>query len=102
DFHASWELAIATGLLLGALALYMTNYKEVREIYIFAGVLVIQALPFIAAVLIALFERSRLNDFAVLGGYRTAIGDLVTRRRARIAKAVAPAHEAQKQPEPVQ
>ena len=101
DFHAFWESIIAALLLLGALALVQTNYKEVREIYIFAGVLAIQALPFIAAVAIALWERSRFNDYAVLAGYRTAIGDLV-KRRARIAKAVTPPPAPQKQPELVQ
>ena len=36
-----------------------TNYKEVREINIFAVVLVVQSLPFLAAVGLALIERSR-------------------------------------------
>jgi hypothetical protein len=42
-----------------------TNYKNVREIYIFAGILVIQSVPFFAAVLLALLERSPVNDFAL-------------------------------------
>ena len=41
-----------------------TNIKEVREINIFAVVLVIQSLPFIAAVALALLEALALNDFA--------------------------------------
>jgi hypothetical protein len=39
-------------------------YKEVREIYIFAGVLVLESLPFLSAVAIAILENSRTNDFA--------------------------------------
>jgi len=42
----------------------ITNYKQIRELNIFAGVLVIQSLPFIAAVVVALIEGSRFNDFA--------------------------------------
>jgi hypothetical protein len=42
----------------------MNGYKQVREIYIFAGVLVLQSLPFLAAVAIALLENSRTNSFA--------------------------------------
>jgi hypothetical protein len=52
-------------LLVGATVLVVTNgYKQVREIYIFAGVLVLQSLPFLAAVAIALLENSRTNSFA--------------------------------------
>jgi hypothetical protein len=40
-----------------------TNVREVREIYLFAAVLVIQSVPFLAAVALALLERSALNDF---------------------------------------
>lgn len=64
DFPAFWEAVLASLLLIGAVVLIETNYKEVREINIFAAVLVIQSLPFIAAVGLALLERARLNDFA--------------------------------------
>ena len=44
-------LLIGVLLLVGATVLVVTNgYKQVREIYIFAGVLVLQSLPFLAAV----------------------------------------------------
>lgn len=89
DFHAFWESIIAAMLIAGAVLLVQTNNKEVREIYIFAGVLVIQALPFAAAVLIALWERSRFNDYAVLESYRASITALA--RRARLVKAKAQA-----------
>ncbi len=52
-------------LLVGAAVLVvMNNYKEVREIYIFAGVLVLESLPFLSAVAIAILESSRLNAFS--------------------------------------
>lgn len=65
EFQAFWEAVIGVLLLIGAAVLVVTNgAKEVREIYIFAGVLVLQSLPFLAAVAIALLENSRTNSFA--------------------------------------
>ena len=65
EFQAFWEAVIGALLLIGAAVLVVTNgTKEVREIYIFAGVLVLQSLPFLAAVAIALLENSRANSFA--------------------------------------
>jgi hypothetical protein len=40
------------------------NFKEVREIYVFAAVLVLESLPFLSAVAIAILENSRLNAFS--------------------------------------
>ncbi len=48
DFPAFWEGIIAALLLIGALTLVITNYKQVHEINIFAFVLVVQSLPFLA------------------------------------------------------
>lgn len=65
EFQAFWEAVIGVLLLVGAAVLIVTNsYKEVREIYVFAGVLVLQSLPFLAAVAIAILENSRINAFA--------------------------------------
>jgi uncharacterized integral membrane protein len=64
EFQAFWEAVIGVLLWIGAAVLVMTNTKEVREIYIFAGVLILQSLPFLSAVAIALLENSRLNSFA--------------------------------------
>ncbi|HTP92785.1 MAG TPA: glycosyltransferase [Xanthobacteraceae bacterium] len=64
DFAAFWEGVLAALLLIGALTLVATNYKQVHEINIFAFVLVVQSLPFIAAVAIALLEGTRFNSFA--------------------------------------
>jgi hypothetical protein len=41
-----------------------TNYKQIRELNIFAAVLVVQSLPFLAAVAMAVLEGSRFNEFA--------------------------------------
>jgi len=75
EFQAFWEAVIGTLLLLGAAVLVVTNnFKEVREIYVFAAVLVLESLPFLSAVAIAILENSRLNAFAFWRntGIRTA------------------------------
>ena len=65
EFQAFWEAVIGVLLLVGATVLIVTNsYKQVREIYIFAAVLVLESLPFLSAVAIALLENSRTNSFA--------------------------------------
>jgi hypothetical protein len=64
DFRALTEAVLAALLFLGAAVLIATNVKEVREIYVFAAVLLVQSIPFVAAVALALIERSRLNEFA--------------------------------------
>lgn len=64
EFQAFWEAVIATLLLIGAGVLIATNsYKQITEIYIYAAVLVLQSLPFLAAVAIAILELSRINSF---------------------------------------
>jgi cellulose synthase/poly-beta-1,6-N-acetylglucosamine synthase-like glycosyltransferase len=64
DFPAFWEAVIGGLLVTGAIALIATNYKQVHEINIFAFVLIVQSLPFLAAVALAGIEGSRLNSFA--------------------------------------
>jgi exo-beta-1,3-glucanase (GH17 family)/cellulose synthase/poly-beta-1,6-N-acetylglucosamine synthase-like glycosyltransferase len=65
EFQAFWEAVIGVLLLVGATVLVVMNgTKQVREIYIFAGVLVLESLPFLSAVAIALLENSRTNSFA--------------------------------------
>ena len=88
DFHAFWEAVLAGLLILGAVVLVATNIKDVREINIFAAVLVVQSLPFIAAVGLAVFERTPLNDFATWRALEARLGELLTRRSA--ARAPAP------------
>jgi len=85
EFQAFWEAVIGVLLLVGATVLVVTNgYKEVREIYIFAGVLVLQSLPFLAAVAIGALEASRFNNFAYWHGIRARIA---LPGRAVVAKA---------------
>jgi exo-beta-1,3-glucanase (GH17 family)/cellulose synthase/poly-beta-1,6-N-acetylglucosamine synthase-like glycosyltransferase len=100
EFPAFWEAVLAGLLILGAIVLVEFNFKEVREINIFAVVLVIQSLPFIAAVLLALVERSALNDFVTWRNIETRVTALLP-RRAPLVKAPAPV-PVQKQTELVQ
>jgi cellulose synthase/poly-beta-1,6-N-acetylglucosamine synthase-like glycosyltransferase/exo-beta-1,3-glucanase (GH17 family) len=74
EFQAFWEAVIGALLLIGAAVLFVTNIKDVREIYIFAAVLVLESLPFLSAVAIAILENSRINSFAFWRntGIRTA------------------------------
>jgi exo-beta-1,3-glucanase (GH17 family)/cellulose synthase/poly-beta-1,6-N-acetylglucosamine synthase-like glycosyltransferase len=75
EFQAFWEAVIGVLLLVGAAVLVVTNsQKEVREIYVFAVVLVLESLPFLSAVAIAILENSRINAFAFWRntGVRTA------------------------------
>jgi exo-beta-1,3-glucanase (GH17 family)/cellulose synthase/poly-beta-1,6-N-acetylglucosamine synthase-like glycosyltransferase len=80
DFHAFWEAVLAGLLVLGAVVLVATNIKDVREINIFAIVLLVQSLPFIAAAGLAVFERTPLNDFATWRALEARLGELVARR----------------------
>ena len=75
-------------LLLGAVVLYTFNVKEIHEINIFAVVLVVQSLPFIAAVGLAVIERTRLNEFAYWRSLEARAAELlpITRRTARWPK----------------
>ncbi len=68
DFPAFWEAIIAGLLLAGAIILVVTNVKQVREINIFAAVLVVQSVPFLSAVAIAVIEGTRFNSFAYWRG----------------------------------
>src|SRR6266513_1004501 len=65
EFQAFWEAVIGALLLIGAAVLIVTNEcKQLREIYVFAAVLVLESLPFLSAVAIAILENSRLNSFS--------------------------------------
>jgi exo-beta-1,3-glucanase (GH17 family)/cellulose synthase/poly-beta-1,6-N-acetylglucosamine synthase-like glycosyltransferase len=65
EFQAFWEAVIGVLLLAGAAVLVVTNnFKQVREIYVFAAVLVLESLPFLSAVAIAILENSRVNEFS--------------------------------------
>jgi exo-beta-1,3-glucanase (GH17 family)/glycosyltransferase involved in cell wall biosynthesis len=64
DFPAFWEAVLGALLLIGAVVVVATNYKQIRELNIFAAVLAVQSLPFLAAVAMAVLEGSRFNEFA--------------------------------------
>ena len=81
DFHAFWEAVLAGLLILGAVVLYVTNYKEVHEINIFAVVLLVQSLPFIAAAGLAVLERTQFNEFATWQVIEASFRELVARRQ---------------------
>jgi hypothetical protein len=84
DFPAFWEAVLAALLLIGAVVVVATNYKQIREINIFAVVLVVQSLPFLAAVAIGALEASRFNNFAYWDGIKARIA---LPGRAVVAKA---------------
>jgi hypothetical protein len=88
-FPAFYEAVLGGLLALGAAVVFATNGERVREINLFGCVLVVQSLPFLAAVTLAAFENSRLNDFALLRNIETRVAELVSRdlraRRAPIA-----------------
>ena len=84
DFPAFWEGVLAALLLIGAVIVVATNYKQIHEINIFALVLVVQSLPFLAAVAIGALEASRFNSFAFWHGIRARVA---LPGRAVVAKA---------------
>ncbi len=107
DFPAFWEMVIGTLLVGSAIYLHATNYERIREIDLYALVLVVQALPFLASVLIALLEGSRMNDFATWRSLETKVAALIPAfaRRASLAQQVAQAAQVaviEKQAEPAQ
>ena len=91
EFQAFWEAVIGVLLLVGAAVLVVTNgYKEVREIYIFAGVLVLQSLPFLSAVAIAMLENSRINSFAFWRNSAVRTAELIGLRPVSLPRVGSP------------
>ena len=62
-FPAFHEAIMAGLLIAGAATVFATNYEQVREIDLFGWVLIVQSVPFIAAVALATLEESRFNSF---------------------------------------
>lgn len=78
-FTAFWE-AVLGGLLVAAAGLVIfTNSNEVREINIYAFVLLVQSLPFLAATGIALLEGSRFNEFSYWARMRVRVANALPR-----------------------
>ncbi len=91
---SAFDEAIMGGLLLiGAAVVFETNFERVREVNLFGFVLVVQSLPFLAAVGLAVFENSRLNDFALWRNLETRLVEILPRelmpRRGEIETAAA-------------
>jgi cellulose synthase/poly-beta-1,6-N-acetylglucosamine synthase-like glycosyltransferase/exo-beta-1,3-glucanase (GH17 family) len=63
-FPAFNEAVVGCLLIIGAICVVATNTTHVREVNLFAAVLVIQSLPFLAAAGLAAFEYTRFNRFA--------------------------------------
>lgn len=102
-FPAFWEAVLGGLLVLGALVVWGTNGERVREINLFALVLLIQSLPFLSAVGMALLEGSRFNEFAYWTNLRLRLAELRLRlaRQPRLAPVAQPQNEAtvSRQPE---
>jgi len=91
-FQAFWEAVIGVLLLAGAGVLIVTNGpKQIREIYIFAAVLVLESLPFLAAVAIAILESSRINSFAFWRNSAVRTAELIGLRPVTLPTIAAPA-----------
>ncbi len=104
DYQAFWEALVGGLLIVGALVLLVTNRNGVSEINIYAGVLMLQSLPFLSAAILAAIEGTRLNDFAYWRALETRLTVLLPKRAAAIAKATAEqaTAPAEKQPETIQ
>ena len=94
-FPAFNEAILGGLLVLASLFVFQTNYARVQEINLFGYVLLVQSLPFVAAVALAAFENSRINDFVLWKAIETKVAELLPRellpRRNRITQAsVAP------------
>lgn len=85
EFQAFWEAVIGVLLLAGAGVLIASNsFKQVHEIYVFAGVLVLESLPFLSAVAIAILENSRTNDFVWWRNTTVRTAELIGLRRVAL------------------
>ncbi|MBI3433742.1 MAG: glycosyltransferase [Proteobacteria bacterium] len=84
-FPAFHEAVLGALLVIGAIVVYATNYEQVREVNLFALVLAVQSLPFLAAVGFGLLDGSRVNDPAFWQALRSRAAE-VHARRAAIAK----------------
>jgi hypothetical protein len=89
EFQAFWEAVIGVLLLVGAAVLVgMNGAKQVREIYIFAAVLVLESLPFLSAVAIAILENSRVNEFKFWRDSTVRAAELIGLRPVSLPKVV--------------
>jgi exo-beta-1,3-glucanase (GH17 family)/cellulose synthase/poly-beta-1,6-N-acetylglucosamine synthase-like glycosyltransferase len=79
-FPAFGEAVIGALLLSGAAVVFWSNQlQQVREINLFGIVLIVQSLPFLSAVLLALLERSSVNNYTFWGKLRLRSADMLER-----------------------
>jgi exo-beta-1,3-glucanase (GH17 family)/cellulose synthase/poly-beta-1,6-N-acetylglucosamine synthase-like glycosyltransferase len=89
EFQAFWEAVIGVLLLLGAGVLIASNsFKHVHEIYVFAAVLVLESLPFLSAVAIAILENSRINEFSFWRNATVRTAELIGLRPVALPTAI--------------
>jgi cellulose synthase/poly-beta-1,6-N-acetylglucosamine synthase-like glycosyltransferase len=92
-FPAFNEAILGGLLLLGAAIVFQTNYERVQEINLFGYVLLVQSLPFVAAVTLATFENSRINDFVLWASIEAKLVELLPSellpRRNQVTEAAA-------------
>jgi glucan 1,3-beta-glucosidase len=91
NFPAFWEAILGSLLVAGAGLVYMTNYENVVEINLFAAVLLVQSLPFVAATALASLERTPLNNPEFIPNLFRVVGELRPRRSSLAAPASEPA-----------
>jgi exo-beta-1,3-glucanase (GH17 family)/cellulose synthase/poly-beta-1,6-N-acetylglucosamine synthase-like glycosyltransferase len=78
SFPACGEAVMGTLLLIGAAIVFWSNHvQQVREINLFGIVLIVQSLPFLSAVALALVERTPFNNYAFWGRLRLRSADML-------------------------
>jgi exo-beta-1,3-glucanase (GH17 family)/cellulose synthase/poly-beta-1,6-N-acetylglucosamine synthase-like glycosyltransferase len=92
-FPAFNEAILGGLLVLGSLFVIQTNFERVQEINLFGYVLLVQSLPFLAAVALAAFENSRINDFVLWRALEAKVVERLPRelqpRRSGVTEATA-------------
>jgi hypothetical protein len=93
DFPAFWEAVMAALLWIGAVIVVATNYKQIHEVNIFALVLVVQSLPFLAAAALATLETSRFNQFAYWRSFQAKVAETLPRPAPEVGAQMSEARE---------
>jgi exo-beta-1,3-glucanase (GH17 family)/cellulose synthase/poly-beta-1,6-N-acetylglucosamine synthase-like glycosyltransferase len=88
DFPAFWEAVLGGLLIVSAAFLHATNWERVRELDLYALVLLVQSLPFAASVGFAALETSRLNEFAFWRGVKSKLSAILHARPGPAGSAV--------------
>ena len=84
EFPAFWEAVLAVLLIAGAAPSSPPTTSRSHEINMFALVLVVQSLPFLAAVALAVIEGTRFNEFAYWRRVQTRVAAVLSRSAAPV------------------